>query len=402
MQRDPISEAEWLQTIDFKQRGHGGFLWFEPGQEEPIVKELDTYICGMVRQLNRLGYYTNGSCDGHGRRRAYVMIVKNEKDINQLVQMLKAFGMKRVHIRETAQGYSNPFQMKQTELLDLAEKMSLVEEAWLTRGYEYIKEQLFYHLLDQLLSIPGASGNEARVREFVKEKLTPIVDYITVDRNRNLLAEKNYRSGHGPTIMLNAHLDTVKEMVSNRTIIKDNGIWSSSKGILGADDRAGVAAILHIAETLSQTSFSGKVKFIFTVKEEIGLVGARNVDEYFLWGTDAAIVVERRGTGDIATSCGGYIPFCEEPYGRFIEEVAKSQGLVGWQCTAGGSSDTRIWAEHGIQSVNLSAGYNNEHTEDECLNVRACYRTVRLIQAFFEKGNELRRVLNGERRERVS
>jgi len=402
IQRNPVSEAEWLQTIDFKQRGIGGDLWFRPGEEEPKVRELDTYICGIVRQLNRLGFYTNGSCDGHGRRSAYVMIVKNDKDIEQLIQLLKALGMKRVNVRETAQAYHIPFHLKQMELLDLAEKMNVVEEAWLTQGVEYIKEQWFYHLLEQLLSIPGASSEEDRVREFVKEKLTPYVDYISVDRNGNLLAEKTYRSGHGPTILLNAHLDTVEEIEQDRTIIKENGIWSSSRGILGADDRAGVAAILQMAESLPQTSFSGKVKFIFTVKEEIGLVGARKVDEYFLWGTDTAIVVDRRGTGDIVTSCGGYIPFCEEAYGQFFEKVAKEEGLSGWKCTPGGSSDTRIWAEHGIQSVNLSAGYTYEHTEDECLDVGACWRTVRLIQAFFEQGNELKRVLSGIRRERVS
>ena len=88
---------------------------------------------------------------------------------------------------------------------------------------------------------------------------------------------------------------------------------------------------MNIAETLYQSpTFFGKIKFIFTVEEEVGLVGARNVDETFLWGTDAAIVVDRRGTGDIVTSCGGHIPFCEEAYGRLIEQAAMEAGLSGW------------------------------------------------------------------------
>ena len=89
----------------------------------------------------------------------------------------------------------------------------------------------------------------------------------------------------------------------------------------------------------------------------MGLSEQETWNETFLWGTNAAIVVDRRGTGDIVTSCGGYIPFCEEAYGRLIEQAAMEAGLSGWKCTQGGSSDTRIWAEHGIQSVNLSAGY---------------------------------------------
>ena len=68
MHSEPIQEEEWISILDFQERGHGGFLWFRPGQEEPKIQELDTYICGIVRQLNRLGFYTNGSCDGHGRQ----------------------------------------------------------------------------------------------------------------------------------------------------------------------------------------------------------------------------------------------------------------------------------------------------------------------------------------------
>ena len=88
-------------------------------------------------------------------------------------------------------------------------------------------------------------------------------------------------------------------------------------------------------------------------------------------------------------------------FGGFFEGVAKEKGLSGWKCTTGGSSDTRIWAEHGIQSVNPSVGYGNEHTENESLDIEACYNTAQLVRAFFEEARELRRVLNGIRRERV-
>ena len=150
----------------------------------------------------------------------------------------------------------------------------------------------------------------------------------------NLLAEKTYRGGNGPTILLNAHLDIAYELEAESENCKENGIWTSSEGILGADDRAGVAVLIHTAETLLNSSFSGKVKYIFTVKEECGLVGARNVDNYFLWGTDAAIVVDRRGTGDIVTSCGGYLPFCDPAFGELIEKIAGELMLVSGHAQA--------------------------------------------------------------------
>jgi tripeptide aminopeptidase len=137
--------------------------------------------------------------------------------------------------------------------------------------------------LEQLLSIAGESGDEGNVRQFVMQQLRHHVDYMTVDHTGNILAQKTYGNGNGPTILLNAHLDTVDRIETGRNIVKNGAIWSSDKGILGADDRAGVAVILELAQRLHYLGFNGKVKFIFTVEEEIGLIGAKSIDEYFLW-----------------------------------------------------------------------------------------------------------------------
>ncbi|MDE5414307.1 M20/M25/M40 family metallo-hydrolase [Alkalihalobacterium chitinilyticum] len=389
---ESIGEEDWIEAIQFPQRGRGEGLWFHSGHEAPKVRELDVYISGVVRQFNRIGFYTTGSCDGHGRRAAHVMLTK-DCNIETLNEMLLALGIRRVYWREHRNSFHLPLALSQNELLNLAEKMSVVDENWLGHGVDFIKEQLFYQQLEQLLMIPGVSGNEGRVREFVMKKLSPFVDHMTVDHTGNVLAEKTYRSGHGPTILLNAHLDTAYELEEDRVISKKATIWSSSKGILGADDRAGIAVILHLIEHLYHSTFSGRVKVIFTVEEECGLIGAKKVDEYFLWGTDAAIVVDRRGNGDIVTSCGSFQPFCDPEYGDFFEKVAVEEGLSGWATTIGGSSDTRIWAGHSIQSVNLSAGYMNEHTDEENLDVAACYQTAKLLIGVFKREKELRRVL---------
>lgn len=156
-----------------------------------------------------------------------------------------------------------------------------------------------------------------------------------------------------------------------------------------ADDRAGIAVILQTAIDLLHSSFSGKVKYVFTVGEESGLVGARNMDEYFLWDIDAAFVIDRRGKGDIVTSYGGAIPFCRPEFGELLGEIALDAGMDEWKCTQGGSSDTRIWAEHGIQSVNLSVGYGEEHTEREYLDIDACYEVTKLLGAVFSRQREL-------------
>ena len=133
------------------------------------------------------------------------------------------------------------------------------------------------------------------------------------------------------------------------------------------------------------------------MQEEVGLIGASNVEEHFLWDVDAAFVLDRRGTNDIVVSCGGYVAFCDEVFGQLIESIAVKTTSVAWRCIDGGSSDTRIWAEHGVQSVNLSVGYLHEHTEDERLDVAACYETTVLLEGIFEQVQKIRRVIRGNR-----
>ncbi|MBB6447787.1 M20/M25/M40 family metallo-hydrolase [Bacillus benzoevorans] len=394
---DSVKELEWLNVVDYKGRGLGGNLWFRSENEEPKIRELDTYISGIIRQLNRLGLFTEGSCDGHGQRFASVHF-KRGLAMEKVEKLFHILAGKKVRIHNQRA----VFTFDRAELLDVAENMQVIKKEWLDENVDYIKKQLFFYQLEQLLSIDGVSGNEESVRQYVFENLSPFVDHITVDQSGNILALKKYRNGNGPTILLNAHLDTVEPFEIGRTIIKNDNIWSSSKGILGADDRAGVAVLLEAAKSLFHSTFNGTVKYIFTVKEEIGLVGASEVNDYFLWDVDTAIVADRRGKGDIVTSCAGFIPFCDEAYGQWIENVSKEKGLSQWKCTSGGLSDTRIWAEHGIQSVNLSVGYNHEHTEEEYLDINACYQTVQLLHAYFEKSLELCRFLKVMNRERVS
>lgn len=387
----PISEKQWLEAVDFRGRGVSEIL----GLEEPKVFELDTYMSGIIRELNRLGLRTVSCCDGHGEGLPRIYF-DNQTNMEKVMQLFRAL---HVNVRlSPLYSHRVTLRMNRERLLDLAESMRNVQVDWLEQEEQYIQKMLFLHTLEELLSISGESGNEHNIRSAVYEKLAPYVDRITTDQYGNLLAQKKCQTGHGPTILLNAHLDTVEAFAPGRTIVKQGAIWSSSEGILGADDRAGVAVLLEMAKWLDTSSFNGTIKFAFTVEEECGLVGARKLEEYFLWDVDAAIVVDRRGSGDIVTSCGTIQPFCDIRYGQFFEQVARDIGLTHWTCTAGGSSDTRIWAEHGIQSVNLSAGYEWEHTDDERLDTDACYGTVQLIQAVLTQSRDFSRMLRDLRR----
>ena len=234
-----------------------------------------------------------------------------------------------------------------------------------------------------LLKINGPSGRETAIRRFVEGQLKGKTDWVDVDAYGNLLAQKCY--GPGPVVLLSAHLDTVEASPPRREIIQEGHILRSSAGILGADDRAGIAVILELLDFLPRSRFKGTVKVAFTVEEEIGCLGSREIDPDFLGDVIGAIVVDRRGNRDIVTSCAGRGRFCPDQYGRIFKEAGLLAGMPDWEMTPGGMSDAYVFALMGIPSVNLSVGYHHPHTKREYLDLSAALDTLRLLETVFDE-----------------
>jgi putative aminopeptidase FrvX len=235
--------------------------------------------------------------------------------------------------------------------------------------------------LIELLNIHGVSGDEGRVRNYLKPVLSELTDKVEVDLYGNLLATKKFGNGKGATVLLSAHMDTVKGVQKNRKLIENNGVITSNKGALGADDRAGIAIILTVLRNMKDIAFDGTVKISFSREEEIGCIGASQIDPKFYDDVDLAIVVDRRGNRDIVVGCGQ--AFCSNNVGSFMEDVAKMADMDDWKCVEGGISDAMTFSENGINSINLSAGYRHEHTDKEYVVISDMKDTTQLIlQAF--------------------
>lgn len=383
----PVAEETWLTAVDIKGRGRSECASASNENTLFNVRELDTYIAGVVRQLNRLSFSTTMSCDGHDKRRPVLYV---PADTVMLKELKALFDHLHVSYNVARQGRTDKFSFmcERTELLQLAEQLS--EIPTLAEGYSSIAHRHFADNLEKLLMIEGRSGEENAIRTVVYYMFAPLVDRIEIDAYGNLLAEKRCGDQH-TTILLSAHLDTAASFVKGRQLVKNGAIWSSSEGILGADDRAGIAVLYEVAKRLSATTFKGTVKFVFSVEEEIGVVGAKHVDDNFTADVDAAVVVNRRGTGDIVTSYQGYMPFCQPWYGSLFEKLASNAGMHFWQVTPGGMSDTYEWAERGINSVNLSVGYRDEHTHAETVDIEAAYNTSKLVLQLFSNTYLLRK-----------
>ena len=84
--------------------------------------------------------------------------------------------------------------------------------------------------------------------------------------------------GEGTPIALCAHLDTVPLDRAPTVIVENGVVRTDGETILGADDKAAVAALLLLLRDLAREPPAADVQLVFTAGEEIGLQGAKALD----------------------------------------------------------------------------------------------------------------------------
>lgn len=151
----------------------------------------------------------------------------------------------------------------------------------------------------KLVQTDSESCQEKEMQELVAHELKDIGCRVYVDN-----AGKKYDTNAQGNVMgflpgtiksapfvLCSHLDTVSPGKGVKPVVKKNAITSDGTTILGADDKAGVAIILEILRTLvEQKPAHPPVEVIFTLTEESGMFGSKNLDYKKLKGRDGLIL----------------------------------------------------------------------------------------------------------------
>ena len=145
-------------------------------------------------------------------------------------------------------------------------------------------------LLMDLLKVPGVSGQESQVMDWITARLckagAPKGSIVTDQAHRRSPHEGTVGNMalvlpgtlKGPRRMLSAHVDTVPLCAGARPVLKGDWIHPADKETaLGADDRCGVTVVLGAALEILENKLSHPpVTFLFTIQEEVGLFGARH------------------------------------------------------------------------------------------------------------------------------
>lgn len=123
----------------------------------------------------------------------------------------------------------------------------------------------------EFVKIPSPSGKEDRLTSFIEDTVRSWGYKVERDELGNLFIETDKPL----KFFLNAHMDTVVPCDRVNPIIDGDIIHSDGTTVLGADDKVGIVAVLELLENHKEDHLP--VQVIFTVQEEVGLVGAKGV-----------------------------------------------------------------------------------------------------------------------------
>ncbi|HEV3407733.1 MAG TPA: M20/M25/M40 family metallo-hydrolase [Gaiellaceae bacterium] len=132
----------------------------------------------------------------------------------------------------------------------------------------------------ELAAIPSPSGEERAVAERVSGYLGHLGLAVERDDFGNLLARMEPTATDGGVpIFLCSHLDTVPPTGPIEPVVDDGVVRNAAGTILGADNKASVAAMLEVARRLREERRPhAGVELLFTLGEETGLEGAKAFD----------------------------------------------------------------------------------------------------------------------------
>lgn len=173
-------------------------------------------------------------------------------------------------------------------------------------------------------------------------------------------------------IVLIAHMDTVFKTPAQEVFYdrKKNVMWSPTGA--GFDDRAGIYAIIKIIEA------GYKPHIVFTTDEEIGCVGASELAYLPCPFKDIKYLIQldRRGANDCV-----FYDCDNKEFEKYVENF-------GFVTNFGSFTDIcELSPAWGVAGVNLSIGYQNEHTTSEVLFVGQMLDTIEKVKKMLSEKN---------------
>jgi len=168
--------------------------------------------------------------------------------------------------------------------------------------------------LIELVGISSTSRHEEHVRAYLERRLADLGIPSQMDAAGNLIAAL---PGEGRALMLNAHMDRVPPGRGHQPVIHGGIMYSDGETNLGADDAAGITIVLDIlTQLVAREQPHPPIVAVFTVQEEVGLLGASAFDPSPWHVSDGIVFDNAFEPGAVVSRGAMYIAFDVELRGK--------------------------------------------------------------------------------------
>ncbi|HEX8181725.1 MAG TPA: M20/M25/M40 family metallo-hydrolase [Pyrinomonadaceae bacterium] len=150
-----------------------------------------------------------------------------------------------------------------------------------------INQERIKNLLLELVQIDSVSRRERDVAERIKQHCEAMGAQVEIDdagakvggNSGNVIARFPGTIPGAETIMMSAHMDTVVPGEGVKPIVEGDIIRSDGTTVLGGDDKSGCAVIIETIRCLQEQNIPhAPIEAVFSICEEVGLLGAKHVD----------------------------------------------------------------------------------------------------------------------------
>ena len=150
-----------------------------------------------------------------------------------------------------------------------------------------INQERIKNLLLELVQIDSHSRKEREVAECIKRYCEAMGAQVEIDdagekvggNSGNVIARFRGTIPNAESIMMSAHMDTVVPGEGVKPMVEGDIIRTDGTTVLGGDDKSGCAVIIEVIRCLQEQNIPhAPIEAIFSICEEVGLLGAKNVD----------------------------------------------------------------------------------------------------------------------------
>lgn len=218
-------------------------------------------------------------------------------------------------------------------------------------GRSMVNEKRLVHSFMEYVKISSHSKKEKEFADFIRKELEDLGLETYIDSvgekiggsTGNVIARLEGNKNKYP-ILFSCHLDTVMPGKEIKPLEKEGKIVSDGTTILGADDKAGIAAVIEALKVIKESNIEhGPIEIVFSICEEIGLLGVRNLDFGKIKSQRAFVLDSGGQPGEIVVQGPAQDNICVKILGKEAHAgVSPEKGISAIEVAAHAISNMRL------------------------------------------------------------